>query len=80
MRAARPATAAADPLALDLSFPYHPHVTVAHHLDDVRLDQAFEELADFDCAFPVADFHLYVHDDDHGWKATHDFALTGPGT
>jgi 2'-5' RNA ligase len=65
------------PLALELQYPYHPHVTVAHHLDDDRLDRAFEELESFDCAFTVADFHLYVHDADRGWKATHDFALPG---
>ena len=40
--------------------------------------EAFEEMADFDCAFPVTDFHLYVHDGDHGWRATRDFVLTGP--
>jgi len=68
------------PLALTLGYPYHPHVTVAHHLDDDRLDRAFDELADFECAFPVTGFHLYMHHGDRGWKATHDFALTGsPG-
>jgi 2'-5' RNA ligase len=68
------------PLVLDLPFPYHPHVTVAHHLDDHLLDRAFEELAGFDCAFTVDAFHLYVHDPDLGWKATRDFALLGdPG-
>jgi 2'-5' RNA ligase len=66
------------PLALTLDYPYHPHVTVAHHLDDGRLDRAFDEMAGFDCAFTVTGFHLYVHDGDHGWKATHDFVLTGP--
>ena len=66
------------PLARSLDYPYHPHVTVAHHLDDDRLDRAFDEMATFDCAFTVTDFHLYVHDGDHGWKATHDFVLTGP--
>ena len=44
------------------------------------LDRAFDELADFDCAFAVDGFHLYVHDAEHGWQATHDFALDGPGT
>ena len=34
------------PLAVDLQFPYHPHVTIAHHLPDDVLDRAFEELAD----------------------------------
>ena len=33
------------PLETDLLFPYHPHVTVAHHLDDDVMDQAFDELA-----------------------------------
>ena len=52
------------PLDVDLAFPYHPHVTIAHHLDDAALDRAFAELADFECEFDVDDFHLYVHDDD----------------
>lgn len=65
------------PLALELEFPYHPHVTVAHLPDDVLLDRAFDGLADFDCAFTVDAFHLYVHDPDLGWKATRDHALTG---
>ena len=63
------------PLAVDLEFPYHPHVTVAHHLDDERLDRAFSELADFECSFDVTGFHLYVHDDQHGWQPTRDFPL-----
>ena len=50
------------PLAVDLQFPYHPHVTVAHHLDDAALDQAFDELAAFECDFAVDHFSLYVHD------------------
>ena len=67
------------PLAVDLAFPYHPHVTVAHHLSDAQLDQAFDELADFECEFDVADFKLYVHDEDLGWRPTRYFALQ-PGT
>ncbi len=65
------------PLAVDLAFPYHPHVTIAHHLDDDQLDQAFDELAAFDCAFDVDDFHLYVHDAELGWQASRDFTLGG---
>ena len=67
------------PLAIDLAFPYHPHVTIAHHLSDAQLDQAFEELADFECEFDVEDFKLYVHDEDLGWRPTRYFALQ-PGT
>lgn len=68
------------PLDLELEFPYHPHVTVAHHLDDDQLDRAFDELAEFECTFPVADVHLYVHDADLGWQPTRDFALGPPET
>jgi 2'-5' RNA ligase len=65
------------PLAVDLSFPYHPHVTVAHDVPESRLDQAFDELAGFECEFEVADFRLYVHDEDLGWRSTRDFPLGG---
>ncbi len=64
------------PLVQDLAFPYHPHVTVAHHLDDVTLDRAFSELADFECDFEVTSFHLYLHDGDE-WQPAREFALGG---
>jgi 2'-5' RNA ligase len=68
------------PLATELHYPYHPHVTVAHHIDDDLLDRAFDQLADFDCAFTASSFHLYVHHPDRGWQATRDFVLAGrPG-
>jgi 2'-5' RNA ligase len=63
------------PLTVDLQFPYHPHVTVAHHLDDEALDRAFAELAGFECVFPADGFHLYVHDEGSGWQPTRHFPL-----
>lgn len=66
------------PLDRELAFPYHPHVTVAHHLEDVSLDKAFDELATFECDFVVDRFSLYVHDSEDGWVPTRDFALA-PG-
>ncbi len=63
------------PLEVDLAYPYHPHVTVAHHLGDDSLDRAFGDLASFECAFEVDHFSLYVHDADAGWAPTRDFAL-----
>ncbi len=45
-------------------FPFHPHVTVAHHLDDPALDHADATLRDFHCEFEVEEFALYLHDDD----------------
>ncbi len=65
------------PLDVPLDYPYHPHVTVAHHLPDDRLDQAFRELAGFECEFAVSGFHLYVHDPELGWRPTRHFALQG---
>ena len=63
------------PLDVDLHFPYHPHVTIAHHLDDETLDRAFGELQGFECSFDASAFSLYVHDDDTGWVPTHEFGL-----
>ena len=65
------------PLATNLAFPYHPHVTVAHHLSDDLLDRAFEELSGFECEFDAAHFQLYAHDAEAGWQPTQEFALAG---
>lgn len=64
------------PLRTEPRFPYHPHVTVAHDLEDATLDRAFDELAAFECTFEVEHFSLYVHDGDTGWVPTRDFPLT----
>ncbi len=65
------------PLDIDVEFPFHPHVTVAHHLSDGQLDRAFDDLAEFEASFEVAGFHLYVHDDVAGWRPTRDYVLNG---
>ena len=66
------------PLDVDLQYPYHPHVTIAHHLADDLLDRAFEELAAFECEFDVTGFHLYVHDEAEGWRPTRTIPLREP--
>ena len=66
------------PLAAEVGFPYHPHVTVAHDLEDDLLDRAFAELAGFEARFEVAEFWLYLHDERHGWRPTQAFTLSGP--
>ncbi|HEX6517893.1 MAG TPA: 2'-5' RNA ligase family protein [Nocardioidaceae bacterium] len=63
------------PLGCELQFPYHPHVTIAHDLDDDLLDIAFKELASFECEFDVTHFSLYVHDPEVGWEPTRHFPL-----
>jgi 2'-5' RNA ligase len=62
-------------LSQQLAFPYHPHVTVAHDLDDAALDRAYETLADYDCSFEVDSFHLYVHGTDGVWRPESRFSL-----
>jgi 2'-5' RNA ligase len=56
-------------------FPFHPHVTVAHHLPDEALDAALEDLRDFRAQFEVDAIHLYVDDVERGWVPTHRFPL-----
>jgi 2'-5' RNA ligase len=63
------------PLAVDLHFPYHPHVTVAHNLADEALDRAFGELSDYEAAFPVTAFGLYEHRPDGHWVEQRSFPL-----
>lgn len=65
------------PVLRDLEFPYHPHVTIAHAIDDTGLDRAFDEMADVDAVFEVDEFHLYEHGSDGVWRPMTGFALTG---
>lgn len=66
-----------DILEQQLRFNYHPHVTVAHDLDDDALDRAFAEMATFEAIFNVADIVLYTHGDDAVWRPTRRFPLAG---
>lgn len=63
------------PLDRTPDFPYHPHVTVAHHLPDDLLDRAFKELAEYEAEFPVWGFSLYEHGADGMWRPERDFAF-----
>jgi 2'-5' RNA ligase len=65
------------PLTRELSFPYHPHVTVAQHLDDAALDRAQASLADYRADFTVASLGLYEHGRDGVWRQRRRFAFGG---
>lgn len=65
------------PLLRELHFPYHPHVTVAHHLPDTVLDRAFDKLAGYEAAFRVDAFSLYEHGDDQVWRPRRAFPFGG---
>ncbi len=66
-------------LAQELRFDYHPHVTIAHDLDDETLDRAEAEMADFEAVFAVDRFSLFEHGDDGVWRSVRDVLLTGCG-
>lgn len=65
------------PVSRDLEFPYHPHVTVAHAIDDDGLDRAFDEASDLDAVYQVDAFHLYEHGADGVWRPMAEFILSG---
>jgi 2'-5' RNA ligase len=60
----------------ELTFPYHPHVTVAHDVPEAQLDRAFDELAGYVATFEVRDVHLYVQDAGT-WVPVREFPLGG---
>ena len=64
------------PVERPLDFPYHPHVTVAHHLDDVDLDRAFADLSSFSGTFTADAVDVYEHLDGR-WEQCARLPLTG---
>jgi 2'-5' RNA ligase len=67
-----------EPIVRDVEFPYHPHVTVGHDIDDSALDEAFDGLRDYVAQFAVDRFTMYSQDDEGAWHARREFVLTGP--
>lgn len=49
------------PLARSLSFPFHPHVTLAHEVAEDGLDTAARKGEDLTMDFTVTELHLYRH-------------------
>ncbi|MDF3298287.1 2'-5' RNA ligase family protein [Streptomyces tropicalis] len=68
---------ASGPVARDLLFPYHPHVTVAHGIDEAAMDRAFAELADYEASWPCSGFALYEQGPDGVWRRLRDFPFGG---
>jgi 2'-5' RNA ligase len=61
------------PLARELLFPYHPHVTVAHGIPEDRMDVAQADLAAYEAAWTVSGFALYEQGRDGVWKPRREF-------
>ncbi|MEU0964806.1 2'-5' RNA ligase family protein [Streptomyces sp. NPDC005917] len=69
--------AASGPLDRELQFPYHPHVTVAHGIDEAAMDRAFAELADYEAEWSCMGFALYEQGSDGVWRKLHEYAFGG---
>jgi 2'-5' RNA ligase len=65
------------PLARELRFPYHPHVTVAHDLPPDALHRAFDAVRGYEAAFRVWGFTLFEQDVDGTWRPQRDFVFGG---
>lgn len=65
------------PLARDLAFPYHPHVTVAHDVSEEGMDSAVERLRDYETSFTVTSVGLYEHDPSGIWRLREEMPLGG---
>jgi 2'-5' RNA ligase len=66
------------PLARTLSFPYHPHVTVAHDVPADMLELAYNGLSDLSAAFPVDSFTEFEQTPAGDWAVSREYKLTGP--
>jgi 2'-5' RNA ligase len=65
----------AGPLARELDFPYHPHVTIAQGVDDASLDAAYDGMSGFVARFTVERFVLFSRDCSGRWQWRREFPL-----
>jgi 2'-5' RNA ligase len=65
------------PLTRPVSFPYHPHVTVAHDVPTAMLDMAAAGLADLRAEFRVETFTEFEQLPDGAWAVSGEYRLSG---
>jgi 2'-5' RNA ligase len=66
---------ASGPVARELQFPYHPHVTIAHSIAEEAMDRAFAELADYEADWPCTGFALYEQGADAVWRKLREYTF-----
>ena len=66
------------PLERSLSFPYHPHVTVAHDVPADMLDLVYSGLSELSAEFHVDRFTEFEQTDGGVWTVAREYPLTGP--
>ena len=70
-------TIAEVPLDRTLQFPFHPHVTVAHDVEEGWLDEAFDAMDSYRAAFDVDHLGLFVQGGDGIWRQRAEFGFGG---
>ena len=66
------------PLARSLSYPYHPHVTVAHDVPPDMLELAYTGLQELSAEFRVEHFTEFEQVAGGAWTVAREYSLTGP--
>ena len=66
------------PLTRSLSYPYHPHVTVAHDVGIDMLEFAYHGLSDLSAEFRVEHFTEYEQTPSGAWTVAREYPLSGP--
>ena len=66
------------PLERSLSFPYHPHVTVAHDVPADMLDLVYNGLSDLSAEFRVDSFTEFEQTGGGAWTVAREYPLSGP--
>lgn len=66
------------PLARDLDFSYHPHVTIGHNIPEAQLDEAERGSRGVHIDFVAEEVVLYLRDAAHTWERAAGFPFAGP--
>ncbi len=66
------------PLARSLTYPYHPHVTVAHDVPPHMLELAYSGLSDLSAEFRVEHFTEFEQAPSGAWVVAQEYPLCGP--
>jgi len=67
----------AGPVSTPSRFAFHPHVTLAHDVNEHVLDRVAARYADVDAAFVVGEMCLYSLDTETGWRVAQRYPFTG---
>ncbi|MDO5744699.1 MAG: 2'-5' RNA ligase family protein [Micrococcaceae bacterium] len=68
----------AGPLLHELAYGYHPHLTIAHDVDEAVMDRAQEELRGVSMGFVVEKIGLFGLDSTGAWSRREELGLDGP--